>query len=129
MTNVGTNLYDVTLTKDFGSASGPSTFTITAGSSYDKIRNLVVRNREASQLLRVNVTPSPGTQIASVDSIEYGSGSDGSGHSDSAGMAFILSMRVAGNLGNLKVTRAFDSIIGGNVTGVIDMPAIAGYSA
>jgi hypothetical protein len=128
VTNVGTDLYDIVLTKSFGSTSNSADFTITAGSSLDKIRTLTVRNREPAQLLRVTLT-NTGTKIASVGSIIYGTGNDGAGHNDFDGMAFILAMKVAGDVGDIKVTRVFSSIIDGNVTGVIDMPAVAGYSA
>ncbi|MFM9957691.1 MAG: hypothetical protein ACKVZJ_06425 [Phycisphaerales bacterium] len=128
VTSVGTDLYDIVLTKSFGSATDSSDFTITSSGATDKIRKLIVRNREPIQLLRVNLT-NTGTRIASVGSIEYGTGNDGAGHNDYDGMAFILAMKVAGNVGDIKVTRVFNSIIDGSVTGVIDMPAINGYSS
>lgn len=128
VTPVGPNEYDIVLTKEFGTAAWPTTFTITTNNGADRIRTLTVRNREPSQMVRLYITVT-GPQIASIGSVEYGNGADAAGRSDASGLALILSMAVAGDVGNIKITRVFDSYIAGNVTGTIDMPAVADYSA
>ncbi len=128
VTPVGPNEYDIVLTKEFGTAAWPTTFTITTNNAADRIRTLTVRNREASQQVRLIITSS-GPPIASIGSIEYGDAEDESGHSDASGVVLILNMVVAGDVGDITVTRIFETYIAGSITGTIDLPAVADYSA
>jgi hypothetical protein len=128
VTPVGPNEFDIVLTKEFGTAGWPTTFTITTNNPADRIRRLTVRNREPSQQLRLYITVT-GPQIASIGSVQYGDGADDAGHGDASGVALIISMAVAGDVGDIKLTRVFDSYIAGSITGSIDLPAVADYSA
>lgn len=91
----------------------PTTFLI-RGNATDQIENIIINANPSFQTTFLEVRgPTPGTPLASVDSIDIGA---------STSTCILLDLRTTGNVGTLRINTIAGASIGGDVTGSITLP-------